>query len=97
MESYVKENVIVPRIIIATLALAVGNALQDPLDWIAAEPVQRNITDSFVKRNVTVHRVNIATLKGAVWNVTVQVTSIAIQRTAVFKRKKVNIRHAYLI
>ena len=38
------------------------NVPQEPLDWIAAEHVQINITDDYVKRNVIVHWDNIATL-----------------------------------
>ena len=48
MESYVKKNVIAPWIIIATVALVVGNALQEPLVWIVARNVKVDITDVFV-------------------------------------------------
>ena len=47
----------------------IQNVLQEPLDWIAAEHVQINITDDFVKRNVIVHWDNIATLDMVAYNV----------------------------
>ena len=47
----------------------IQNVLQEPLDWIAAEHVQINITDDFVKRNVIVHWDNIATLDIVAYNV----------------------------
>ena len=44
------------------------NVPQEPLDWIAREHVQINITDGFVWRNVIVHSDNIATLDMVVYN-----------------------------
>ena len=47
----------------------IQNVLQEPLDLIAAEHVQINITDGFVKRNVIVHWDNIATLDMVAYSV----------------------------